>query len=82
MLEARIKSPLGSLYYAAEATLYDLAMLRMYVRDLSPPDMRSDLKLEVKVDDGDPAASVIASWLWQLAATGIQVERRRGKPTR
>ena len=36
MLEARIESPRGSLYYAAEATPYDLEMLRLYVRDLTP----------------------------------------------
>ena len=36
MLEARIASPRGSLYFAAEATPYDLEMLRLYVRDLAP----------------------------------------------
>ena len=34
MLEARIESPRGSLYYASEATPYDLELLRLYVHDL------------------------------------------------
>ena len=78
MLEARIASPRGSLYFAAEATPYDLEMLQLYVRDLAPPEKSAGaLSLEVKVDDGDPAAPVIASWLAQLAATGVQVARTR-----
>jgi hypothetical protein len=77
MLEARIASPRGSLYYAAEATPYDLEMLRLYVRDLTPERAAGALRLEVKVDDGDPAASLIASWLGQLAATGVHVARTR-----
>ncbi len=80
MLEARIESPRGSLYYAAEATPYDLEMLRLYVRDLTPGSRRGDLRLEVTVDDGDPAAPVIARWLGQLAASGVRV--RRGALTR
>ena len=77
MLEARIQSPRGSLYYAAEATPYDLEMLRMYLRDFMPGTRVSDLRLEVKVDDGDPVASVIARWLGQVAATGVRVARAR-----
>jgi hypothetical protein len=77
MLEARIQSPRGSLYYAAEATPYDLEMLRMYIRDFTPGARASDLRLEVKVDEGDPAAPVIASWLGQVAATGVRVARAR-----
>lgn len=77
MLEARIASPRGSLYFAAEATPYDLEMLQLYVRDLAPEKSAGALSLEVKVDDGDPAAPVITSWLAQLAATGVQVARRR-----
>jgi hypothetical protein len=77
MLEARIESPRGSLYYAAEATPYDLEMLRLYVRDLAPERRVSDLRLEVKVDERDPAAPVIAAWLGELAATGVRVARSR-----
>jgi hypothetical protein len=54
MLEARIESSKGSLYYASEATPYDLEMLRLYVRDLTPRNAR-DLTVEVKIDDADPA---------------------------
>ena len=77
MLEARIASPRGSLYFAAEATPYDLEMLRLYVRDLAPEKSAGVLSLEVRVDDGDPAAPVITGWLAQLAATGVRVARRR-----
>jgi len=77
MLEARIESPRGSLYYAAEATPYDLEMLRSYVRDLTPRNARGNLRLEVKVDETDPAASVITAWLGQLAASGVTVARTR-----
>ena len=77
MLEARIQSPRGSLYYAAEATPYDLEMLRLYLRDLMPGTRPSDLRLEVKVDQRDPPASVIAAWLGKVAATGVRVARVR-----
>ena len=77
MLEARIQSPRGSLYYAAEATPYDLEMLRLYLRDFMPGTRASDLRLEVKVDQRDPAASVIAAWLGKVAATGVKVARVR-----
>lgn len=77
MLEARIESPKGSLYYAAEATPYDLEMLRLHVRDLTPLKTRGVLKLEVTLDEGDPAASAVADWLIELAASGVQVSRPR-----
>ena len=77
MLEAHIQSSRGSLYFAAEATPYDLEMLRMYIRDLTPRNRASDLRLEVKVDETDPAAPAIASWLGQMAASGVRVARAR-----
>ncbi len=77
MLEARIESPRGSLYYAAEATPYDLEMLQSHVRDLTPRHARGSLRLEVKVDAADPAAAVIESWLGRLAASGITVAQSR-----
>ncbi len=80
MLEARIESPKGSLYFAAEPTPYDLEMLRLHVRDLTPRNTRGTLKLEVTWDDGDPAAAVVAAWLGRLAATGIQIERGKLTP--
>jgi hypothetical protein len=76
MMEARIKSSKGSLYFAAEATPYDLELLRLHVRDLTPRNGRN-LRLEVRVDDCDPAVPAIADWLWQLAGTGVHVARKR-----
>ena len=77
MMEARIESPRGSIYYAAEATPYDLQMLRLYVRDLTPRNAKGDLRLVVKVDERDPAAPDITDWLTQLAATGVNVSSSR-----
>jgi len=77
MMEARIESPRGSIYYAAEATPYDLEMLRLYVRDLRPRNANGNLRLEVKLDERDPAASDIREWLAQLAATGVNVASSR-----
>lgn len=77
MLEARIESPRGSLYFAAEATPYDLEMLQLYVHDLAMGGRRRDLRLEVAMDERDPAAPAIASWLGDLAASGIRVARAR-----
>ena len=77
MLEARITSSKGSLYFAAEATPYDLELLRLHVRDLTPRKGRSALHLTVRVDDCDPAVPAIADWLWQLAGTGVHVARKR-----
>jgi hypothetical protein len=76
MLEARIASSKGSLYFAAEATPYDLEMLQLHVRDLTPR-VTSDLTLEVTVDERDPAAPAVADWLSQLAASGVRVARGR-----
>ena len=79
MLEARIASPRGSLYFAAEATPYDLEMLQLYVHDLMPTTP-SDVMLEVRVDDRDPVAPAIVDWLSRLAATGVRVARGRRTP--
>ena len=76
MLEARIQSPRGSLYFAAEATTYDLEMLRRHVRDLTPRN-RLGVRLEIKVDEADPVAPLIATWLGEMAATGVRIARSR-----
>jgi len=76
MLEARIQSPRGSLYFAAEATTYDLEMLGLHVRDLTPRN-RVGVRLEIKVDEADPLAPLITTWLRQMAATGVRIDRAR-----
>lgn len=75
MLEARFESPRGSLYFAAEATPYDLEMLQLYVHDLTMGGRRRDLRLEVTLDEHDPAAPVITRWLGELAARGVAIVR-------
>lgn len=72
MLEARIVSSRGSLFYAAaEATPYDLQSLREHLRALST-DVR-DVRLEVRVDEVDAAAPGLSSWLREVAADGVRV---------
>jgi hypothetical protein len=70
MLEARIMSPRGSLYYAGESDPYDLETLWEHVRDASDGDPH-DVRLEVVVD-GDTAPSV-SRWIDRVAANGVQV---------
>jgi hypothetical protein len=71
MLEARIVSPRGSLYVAAEATPYDLETLRLHLRALTPE--AADVQLEVRVDETDAIVPALSAWLRELADTGVQV---------
>lgn len=74
MFHARIVSPRGSLYFAAEATPYDLENLRTHVRDLQTP-RATDVLLEFSVD-GAPDTLVdmqVSAMLKQLADEGIRV---------
>ena len=74
MFHARIVSPRGSLYFAAEATPYDLENLRTHVRDLQSPRAK-DVLLEFSVD-GAPDSLVdrqVSTLLQQLADEGIRV---------
>ncbi len=75
MFEARIVSPRGSLYFAAEATPYDLETLSMHLRDLASEAEDEDVYLEVRVDDADGAAPAVSAWLRQLAEAGVHVSR-------
>lgn len=74
MFQARIVSPRGSLYFAAEATPYDLENLRSHIHDLQSPKAR-DVRLELSLDDGrDPHMDQrVSSLLERLTAEGIQI---------
>jgi hypothetical protein len=74
MFQARIISPRGSLYLAAEATPYDLENLRSHVHDLQSPKAR-DVRLELSMDaTRDPLMERRVSTLLEgLAAEGIQI---------
>jgi sirohydrochlorin ferrochelatase len=74
MLEARIIAPRGSLYYAAEATPYDLAMIRQHLREW-PRGRDGDVTLELTVDE--PGRAIIAAWVGSLTDAGYQVRVRR-----
>jgi hypothetical protein len=74
MLEARVVSPIGSLYFAAEATPYDLENLRMHIRDLMP--RAGDGRVEVRVTARDSVVG-LSAWLRQLAGAGVHVTRVR-----
>jgi len=71
MLEARIVSPHGSLYVAADATPYDLETLRLHLRALTPE--AADVQLEVRVDEADTIVPALSAWLRELADAGVQV---------
>ena len=78
MLQARIVSTRGSLYFAAEATPYDLENLRTHIRDLQMAKA-SDVRLELSLDRGggdDVMALQVSAWLRRLAADGVQVSLR------
>ena len=74
MLHARIVSPRGSLYFAAEATPYDLENLRTHVHDLQSPK-GAHVRLELSLDHDTRAAMDrrMSALLRQLAAEGVQV---------
>lgn len=75
MLQARIVSTRGSLYFAAEATPYDLENLRTHIRDLQTAKA-SDVRLELSLDRAaadDVMEMQVSAWLRRLAADGIQV---------
>jgi hypothetical protein len=75
MLEAQIIAPRGSLYYAAEATPYDLAMIRQHLREC-PRGREGHVTLELTVDDG-PARAIVAAWVGSLTDAGYHVHVRR-----
>jgi hypothetical protein len=75
MLQARIVSTRGSLYFAAEATPYDLENLRTHIRDFQATKS-SDVRLELSLDRAaanDVMAMQVSAWLRRLAADGVQV---------
>ena len=74
MFQARIVSPRGSLYFAAEATPYDLENLRSHVQDLQSPRAR-DVRVELSLDGThDPLMERrVASMIERLTAEGIQI---------
>lgn len=73
MLQARIVSNRGSLYFAAEATPYDLENLRMHIQDLQTSRAKG-VRLELSLDrTDDPMGDQMAAWLRRLAAEGVQV---------
>ena len=83
MFEARIVSPRGTLYVAAEGTPYDLEVLRMHLCDGSRKG--DGHQAEVRADAVDAVTLEKASWLHQLADEGVRVRlspvrRRRHGP--
>jgi hypothetical protein len=73
MFHARIVSPQGSLYLAAEATQYDLENLRTHVDDVRTR-ARSETRLELILDAAsDAVRQRVLTLLRQLEAKGVQV---------
>lgn len=75
MFHARIVSQHGSLYFAAEATPYDLESLRMHIQDFQISDAKA-VRLELSVDDGSQGLTTgpLASLLRTIEAEGVRVE--------
>lgn len=71
MLEVRIVTPHGSLYYAGESQPYDLETLWEHVRDVASDGDPRDVKLDVVVDDD--AGRSVARWIDRIAANGVRV---------
>ena len=73
MFHARIVSPRGSLYLAAEATPYDLENLRSHVHDLWAT-AKASTQVELRIDrpSTDAAYQRVSAFLKQLEAEGIQ----------
>ena len=83
MLQARIVSTRGSLYFASEVTPYDLENLRTHVRDFQAT-MSKDVRLELSLDsNGENRAAElqVSAWLRRLAADGVRVSLLPGSPT-
>ena len=72
MLEARIVSPRGSLYYAGESQPYDLETIWEHVRDVTCDADGRDVELELVVDDDDIDTDV-SSWIHKITANGVHV---------
>lgn len=73
MFHARIVSPRGSLYLAAEATPYDLENLRTHVHDLRAA-ASTDTRVELRIDrpSSNAAYQRVSTFLQQLEAEGIK----------
>lgn len=71
MFHARIVSPRGSLYLAAETTPYDLENLRTHVHDLRAA---AETRLELRIDRPSTNAAYrrVSTLLQQLEAEGVQ----------
>ncbi len=73
MFHARIVSPRGSLYLAAEATMYDLENLRTHVRGLRAA-ASADTRLDLRIDRPSTNAAYrrVSTLLQELEAEGVQ----------
>ena len=71
MLEARLVTPRGSLYYAGDSDPYDLETLWQHVRDVTSEGDPHEVELEVIVDDD--TAPAVSRWADRIAANGVQV---------
>ncbi len=78
MLEARVIAPRGSLYFAGEATPYDLETLRQHAREYRR-ESPGDIALELTVDDG-PERPLVTAWLGSMTAAGYRICVRRPQP--
>jgi hypothetical protein len=72
MLEARITSPRGSLYYSGESHPYDFETLWEHVRDVTGDLDGRHVQLELVIDD-EGIDTQVSSWIHKVTANGVQV---------
>ena len=83
MLQARIVSTRGSLYFASEVTPYDLENLRTHVRDFQATMSSREVRVEVSLDGceaGRAAELQVNAWLRKLVADGVHVSLSSSTP--
>ena len=73
MLQAWITAPLGSLYFAAPATVYNLETLRMHTRALRGAEARTCLSLSLGGAVEGRLATRVTTLVDELRREGIHV---------
>ena len=73
MLQAWITAPLGSLYFAAPATVYNLETLRMHTRALRHAEARTCLSLSLGGAVEGRLATRVTTLVDELRRDGIHV---------
>jgi len=78
VLEARISSSRGSMYFAAvDAASPNLRLLRRHVRRFAEDASGERVLVDLHVSAAEAAAPRVRSWVAELAAAGVHITERR-----